>query len=232
MKNALVLLICCLFTINFTNAQNNCSKYYPMVEGTSYEYTNYNKKGKVEGVTNYSIADVSSEGAATKATLDLTLKDKKGKATYNTNYSFTCENNMVRIDYKSIFPAAMMKQYESMGMEMEISGNDVEVPNDLTVGKKLKDANVTVNMKMSGMDMSITVDMTNREVIGKESVSTSSGTYDCYVLSEDTVSKVMGATIAMSSKLWLAEGVGMVKQETYKKKGDLMSKTVLTLFSK
>jgi hypothetical protein len=36
----------------------------------------------------------------------------------------------------------------------------------------------------------------------------------------------------MQSKLWLAEGVGMVKQETYNKKGDLMSKSELTSFKK
>jgi hypothetical protein len=42
----------------------------------------------------------------------------------------------------------------------------------------------------------------------------------------------MGAKIELNSKLWLAEGVGMIKQETYKKNGDLMSKTELSKFSK
>jgi len=230
MKNIVTLLICSLFSIGLT-AQDGCSKYYPMKEGSSFEYTNYNKKGKVEGITTYSVSSVSSEGAATKATLNLALSDKKGKENYKTSYTYTCENNMVSIDYKSLFPAAMMKQYESMGMKMEISGNDIEVPNNLEVGKELKDANVTINMNMSGMDMSVSVDMTNRKVLAKESVTTVAGTYTCYVVSEKTTSKTMGATIEMSSKLWLAEGVGMVKNETYKKNGDLMSRTELTKFN-
>ncbi len=230
MKKVLTVLIFSLFTF-YTYAQDDCSKYYPMNEGASYEYTNYNKKEKVDGVTKYTITKVSTDGDATTATLNLDLSDKKGKEIYTTSYNFTCENNIVSIDYKSLFPAAMMKQYESMGMKMEISGNDIEVPNTLEVGKELKDANVTINMNMSGMNMSVSVDMTNRKVLAKESITTIAGTYSCYVVSENTTSKTMGATIEMSSKLWLAEGVGMVKNETYKKNGDLMSRTELTKFS-
>lgn len=226
------LFICItLFCISFATAQDGCSKYYPMEEGSSYEYTNYNKKGKLESTTNYSVISVTSEGSATKATLDLKLKDKKGKESFNTTYSFTCEDNIVHIDYKSIFPAAMMKQYESMGMDMEISGTDIEVPNNLSVGKELKDANVTISMSMTGINMVISVDMTNRKVIAKESITTDTGTYSCYVVSENTSSKTMGVHTEMTSKLWLSEDVGMIQQETYKKNGDLMSKTVLTKFS-
>ncbi len=231
MKNIIILLLYFLFSLGIT-AQDGCSKYYPMKEGSSFEYTNYNKKGKVEGITSYNISSVSSEGAATKATLNLVLSDKKGKENYNTSYTYTCENNMVSIDYKSLFPAAMMKQYESMGMKMQISGNDIEVPNNLQVGKELKDANVTINMNMTGMDMSIAVDMTNRKVLNKENVTTVAGTFTCYVISENTTSKTMGATLEMSSKLWLSEGLGMVKHETYKKNGDLVSRTELTKFLK
>ena len=66
----------------------------------------------------------------------------------------------------------------------------------------------------------------------KESVNTPAGTYECYVITQDNVSETMGVKQTMQSKLWLAEGVGMVKQETYNKKGDLMSKSELTSFKK
>lgn len=214
------------------NAQDVCSKYYPMAEGSSFEYTNYDKKGKVDGITHYKISSVSSLGDATQATLDLKLSDKKGKEVYNLNYNFTCENNVVKIDYKSLFPAQMIQQYSEMDIEMDISGTDIELPNDLNVGEELADANVTINMNMSGIKMEISVDQINRKVISKETVTTAAGTFDCMVLSETTKSKVMGANIELNTKLWLAEGVGMVKQETYKKNGDLMSKTELSKFSK
>ncbi len=221
-----------MLTANLLNAQDVCSKYYPMVDGSSFEYTNYNKKGKIDGVTNYTVSSVTSLGAATKATLELKMSDKKGKEVYDLNYNFTCENNVVKVDYKSLFPAQMMQQYSEMDIEMDISGTDIELPNNLNVGEELADANVTINMNISGIKMEISVDQINRKVISKESVTTAAGTFDCMVITETTKSKTMGAKIELNSKLWLAEGVGMIKQETYKKNGDLMSKTELSKFSK
>lgn len=228
MKKTVFCILAFIFIYISTNAQDSCSKYYPMVEGSSFEYTNYNKKGKVEGLTNYTVVSVSAEGSATKATLELHVMDKKGKEVYNTNYSFICENNVVKIDYKSLFPTQMMQQYSEMGIKMDISGTDIEVPNDLSVGKKLADANVTINMNMSGIKMDISINQTHRKVEKKETITTPAGTFDCYVLTENTQSKTMGANIELLSKLWLAEGVGMVKQETYKQNGDLMSRSELT----
>lgn len=232
MKKSIVITLITAFTIIHLNAQDNCSKYYPMVEGSSFEYTNYDKKGKIDGVTNYTVSAVSSQGAATQATLDIKMSDKKGKELFTSNYSFTCENNMVKIDYQSLFPAQMMTQYDEMGVEMNITGTDIELPNNLIVGKDLPDANVTVKMNMSGIKMEVSVDQTNRKVLNKESVTTAAGTFDCMVLTETTTSKTMGVNLELNSKMWLAEGVGMVKQETYKKNGSLMSKTELSKYSK
>lgn len=230
-KTLLLVLIGTLLTIS-SKAQDQCSKYYPMSEGSSFEYTNYTRKGKVDGVTNYTISSVTSEGAATKATLDLKMSDKKGKELFTSNYSFICEDNVVKIDYASLFPAQMMQQYSEMDVEMEISGTDIELPNNLIVGEDLADANVTISMNMGGITMKTSVDQTNRKVISEERVTTAAGTFNCIILTETTKSKTMGAKIELNSKLWLAEGVGMIKQETYKKNGDLMSRTELTNFSK
>ncbi|MFH6603618.1 hypothetical protein ACEZ3G_09035 [Maribacter algicola] len=230
-KTALLIFSLILGTISIT-AQDNCSKYYPMIEGTTFEYTNTDKKGKTEGITSYKISDVSQNGGATNATFNLKYVDKKGKEVFSTAYNITCDGNMVKIDYQSLFPSQMMQQYTDMGVEMDISGTDIELPNNLKVGQELDDANVSVSMNMSGIKMKMEVDQTERVVKSKESVTTAAGTFDCYVITETTRSKTMGATQEMISKLWLAEGVGMVKQETYKKNGNLMSTTELTKFSR
>lgn len=226
------LVVLFLMGSQFTCAQNNCSQYYPMTEGSSFEYTNTNKKGKTEGITNFTISSVSQEGASSVATIDLRYIDKKGKEVFKSNYNITCNGNLVRIDYKSLFPSQMMQQYESMGLKMDITGTDIELPNNLSVGQELADSNVAVTMNMSGIKMNITVDMTNRKVKKKESVTTSAGTFECYLITETNHSKTMGATQEMQSKLWLAEGIGMVKQESYKKNGNLISRSELTKYSK
>lgn len=232
MKTPLLTLILSLTTAITTFAQGGCSKFYPLLEGTSFEYTTYNKKGKVEGTVHYTISEVRSNGNASVATFAMKYKDKKGKDMFETDYSFSCENGLVTIDYESLFPSQMMQQYTEMGMEMDISGTDIQLPNDLSIGQQLPDANVVVSISMSGINMTTSVDQTNRKVEKKESVSTPAGTFECYLLTEDQTTKTMGANIETQSKLWLAEGIGMVKQESYKKNGTLISRMELTKFSK
>lgn len=225
-------IYCTLFTLCFVFAgigQSDCSKYYPMKEGATFQYTNYNKKGKTEGVADYRITEVSNNGSSTQATMAIALKDEKGKEIYNSSYSFSCADNKVSIDYESLFPENMIEQ---MGdMEMEITGTDIEIPNNLTVGETLPDANVTMTMSVAGMNMKTTVNILNRKVEKKETVTTSAGSFDCYVIYSDSQTQSMGMNRTFPSRLWLAEGVGMVKQETYKKDGDLMSRTELTAFT-
>lgn len=232
MKNILLSVSAFLLTMAICSAQNECSKFYPLEEGTTFQYTNFDKKGNPDGTVDYTISEVSDKGPATVATFDLKYTDKKGKEIFESNYKITCENGTVRIDYKSLFPTQMMQQYSEMDIEMDITGTDIELPNDLSVGQELADANVSVEMSMGGIKMNTTVDQTDRKVEKKESVTTPAGTYDCYLITESTTSKAMGASFELESKLWLAEGVGMVKQESYKKNGNLISSTELTKFSK
>ncbi len=232
MKKSIASILAFTFGIVFLNAQETCSKYYPMEEGSSFQYTMFDKKGKTEGVTDYTITNVTNEGGTTNATFDMKFTDEKGKQVFNTDYNISCTGDGITIDFESLFPTQMMSQYQEMGIEMDITGTDIQLPNDLSVGKKLEDANVAVAMNMSGIKMNITVDQTNRMVENKETVTTPAGTFDCYVITESTTSKIMGATQEMNNKLWLAEGVGMVKQESYKKNGNLISSMELTKFSK
>ncbi|MDP5060386.1 MAG: hypothetical protein NWP64_00565 [Maribacter sp.] len=227
--NLFSVLLFLIGTISIT-AQDNCSKFYPMNEGVSMEYTNYNKKGKVEGVSAFKVVEANNTGDATHATMAINMKDAKGKDAYSTSYKLTCSGNMVTLDYESLLPTEMMEQYGDM--DIEISGNDIEIPNELTVGQNLNDANVAMKISMSGINMNMTVDMTNRKVEKKESVTTTAGTYDCFVLYSENRSKMMMANQVYPSRVWLAEGIGMVKQETYKKNGELMSSTLLTAHSK
>ncbi|MEP2239620.1 MAG: hypothetical protein ABJI22_14730 [Maribacter sp.] len=230
MKIKLLITLLFLTGIFSLSAQDNCSKFYPMNEGVSMEYTNYNKKGKVEGVSSYKVVEANHTGDTTTANMFINLKDNKGKEVYNTNYSLSCSNNTVTLDYESLLPTEMMEQYGDM--DIEISGNDIEIPNNLSVGQNLNDANVAMKISMSGINMNMTVDMTNRKVEKKESVTTTAGTFDCFVLYSENRSKMMMVNQVYPSRVWLSESVGMVKQETYKKNGDVMSSTLLTALSK
>jgi len=229
MKRSLIVL--CLVTLfSIPTSGQNCSKYYPMVEGATFQYTNYNKKGKSEGVAEYKVSNVTNSGDVTSATMSIKLNDEKGKEIYATDYNFTCTGNMVSIDYESLIPSSTLQQFEDM--EMDISGTDLELPNDLSVGLELPDANVSIKISMSGINMNTTVDMVNRKVEKRESLDTDVGSFDCYVIYSENKIKAMMVKQSYPSRVWFAEGVGMIKQESYKKNGDILTSSVLTDYSK
>jgi hypothetical protein len=86
-------------------------------------------------------------------------------------------------------------------------------------------------MDMGGMKMNMTVDITNRKVNAKESITTPAGTFNCYAISSNSETK-MGLKMMFEIKEWVAEGMGVIKSETYNKNGKLMGYTELTSINK
>ncbi|MBC2837708.1 hypothetical protein [Robiginitalea sp. SC105] len=227
-KNPIAIAVALLgaFLLPATVQAQECSAYYPFREGVRMEYTMYNDKDKVEGTQWQEVTGVSETSEGLEATMNMGFSDDKGKNTFESSYGLTCTGSAIRIDYESLISGPMMEQYQDM--EMDISGTDLELPNNLSEGMELPDANVTMKMKMSGINMNMQVDMTNRRVEKKETVSTPAGDFDCYVIYSESHSKMMMANQTFPQRTWLSEGVGMVKTESYNKKGKLVSRMVLT----
>ena len=220
------------FALLTATAQDNCSQYYPMQEGASFSYNMYGKKGKLDGSSIYKVVQVTNGGGETKASLNVSFQGSKANESFEMDYDFTCTGDGIRIDFNSLLPNQMMDQYKEMDVEMDVTGTDIELPNNLSVGQELADADVNVAMSISGMKMTIQAKTTNRKVIAKEAVTTAAGTFDCVVLTADIYSKAAFAKVNLSDKIWLAKGVGIVKQETYNKKGKLESRMELVSFSR
>ncbi len=230
MKNIFLIAICLGLLIPSASAQSNCSKYYPMVEGASMTYTSFNRKGKEDSTVEYKVMEVQENGTETKAKMTMELKAKKG-GVFASDYELICKEDKVIIDFKSLMNQQMIGQFG--GAEMDITGHDIELPNNLSVGQELADAYVNVSGSMGGaFKMNMKVEQINRKVEKKENVSTPAGTFDCYVIYSDTKSKMMVGTQTFSSRMWLAEDVGIVKQESYNQNGKLMGSMQLTAFSK
>lgn len=67
----------------------------------------------------------------------------------------------------------------------------------------------------------------NRKIIDKERIQTKSGIFDCFVLEETMTTKSMMMKDVERIKSWYAYGIGMVKEITYDKNGNLISTMVL-----
>jgi hypothetical protein len=224
MKNMLFALAL-MASIPMMLAQEVCSVYYPLQEGTKFQITTYDKGDKASAVVDYYV----KEAGADWAMLAFKVSDKKGEMIAESEYEIRCQDDGIAVDFKSLGAPGIMEQYEDM--EVEVSGTNLIIPNELLEGRELPDSNMLMTINMSPIKMKLTVDITNRRVSGKETVTTPAGTFDCVVLSYDFATK-MGIKVSGTAKQWLAEGIGMVKQEDYNKKGKRTSWSELTAFSK
>ena len=230
MQRIVLPVILFLFVWQSGNAQSDCSKYYPLVEGASLQYTMYNKNNKEDGTVTYKVGQVEESGAKVSANMNMTITDKKGNA-MQSEYGLVCENDVVTIDFKSLMNQQMLSQFGDMEVDME--GTDMIWPNNLSEGQELPDANIYVTIKMGGdMAMKMNVETFNRKVENIETITTPAGTFDCFVIYSETKTKMMLANQTFPNRMWLAEGVGMVKQIAYNKKGKPINTTVLTKYNK
>jgi len=228
MKKALFLFLTFLYSISTIQAQE-CSKFYPLSTATEFQITSYNKKNKVVAVIDYNITEVNQTATGENAVLKNIIKDDKGDIILESTVEMNCENGVLAMDFKSMVSPEIYEQFGQM--DITLSGNNLVYPNNLTTGDNLADADVALSIDFDGIPMNMNVNVFDRKVIGKETITTPAGTFDCYVITFTTEMKTV-FKFKGTSKQWIAEGVGMVQQEDYNKKGKLIGVSKLTALKK
>lgn len=159
--------------------------------------------------------------------------DKKGKLSTTTAFTVKCANGVLSFDMKLMLPQQQAESFKDF--EMTVEGADKEIPNNLTPGASLKDAEVKFLVKTKNGTpmpmMNTSVMITNRKVESKESITTPAGTFDCYKITEDVEMKTL-FKIKSKAASWFSKEAGIVKTESYKENGKLVSKSELTEISK
>lgn len=226
---SLLALVLILF-LNGLKAQD-CRFYFPTDEGSVTEMANYDEKDKLQGSVKYTITGKETSGSKVTVGVNFESFDDKGKEAGSGDLEVRCENGVFYMDMKNFLSSQMMEGYE--GTDMKIEATDMGYPSDLDVGKTLSDASIKITTEGAPMmSMATTVNITNRKVEAKESVTVPAGTFECYKISYDLNTKMMMMKVESKAVEWIAEGVGAVRTESYNKKGKLIGYTVLTAFNK
>ena len=227
MKNILII-IAFLVASELTAQCENA--FFPFEKDVTFEQTTYDKKGKEQGKTKSSILDVN--GAT--VSVGSVFYDKKGEQIAETDYSITCEDNVMKMNFDNFLPKQMLDQYGDADIKVE--GDFITIPNDLESGQTLEDASGTIIINASGMNIKLDMTITDRKVEKIETLETPAGSYSTYKIKQKTIVKMnimgMNKTTESISASWFAKKVGMVKTESYHKNGGLLSSTLLTAFNK
>jgi hypothetical protein len=198
-------------------------------EGSGYEMITYDNKDKENGRMIYRVKDVSKDGATTVVKMDMEAFDKKGKPTMTSTYTLRCNGNEMRVDAAAMLGEEQRRSFESF--DMKFTSTDIVYPSNLSVGQTLPDGALHGEGAAGPMNVITDMTMTNRKVVGQETLTVPAGTFDTYKITSDMSVKtktVMNMGFEFETVSYRANDVLWdVKSETYRK-GKLIGKTVLS----
>jgi len=214
------LLSFCLFAYTAPQLKaQDCKYFYPTSKGTELEFTSYDKKGKIESVQIHKVIDNKQVGKASFIAVEQTLKAKdKNEKDITTSFELRCEDGKFYLNMDDFIKGINLDQYkQNPDMDVVVRSDELFIPSDLVVGSTLPQGEINIDVTVSGIPMFTTnVLVKNRKVEARETIITPAGSFDCFKISADVVTKSM-MTIESKTIQWIAEGVGVVKTETYSK---------------
>ncbi|HYM92637.1 MAG TPA: hypothetical protein VET23_00730 [Chitinophagaceae bacterium] len=202
--------------IAFSAFSQNCDGLYYLQNNKTVEMSITNKKGKESGKITYTVSDVQNSGGTVSSTVNSEFTDSKGKSVSKAINNIKCTGGVMMIDMKMFVPSA---QQEQMGTVSAGGGEAyLEYPSVIKEGDVLKDGQFSMDFKMqSGIGAHLNVDITNRKVQGKESVTTPAGTWECFKITyhSKVVIKIgIGIPVNADVTEWYAPSFGTVKTES------------------
>ncbi len=212
-----------------------CGSFEQFTEGVTYTMTNYSEKGKVESTVDGKVSKVVTGVESTKATVDVVMKDAKGKESRTGSYELTCTGNSYSMDMKNFITPQQKEAYKDMDIKME--GDMLDYPSNMTAGMDLPNGTMKMVVTDKGTEVNnTTILIHDRKCQAIESRTTPAGTWECYKITYtmDITMKIGTMTMPIKPRTateWFSFKVGAVRTESYKN-DKLESYSELTAFKK
>lgn len=229
MKKTVVFLLIFIFMQVIIVFAQDCVSYMPMKQGAIWETQHFDAKNKLSSTVKSQVKDKTTNGSSIKLSVESESFDSKGKTLGKNTYSAGCDNGVFFIDMRGNMDQNGMNSFKDM--QVTVNADNLDFPKDPQTGQTLKPGKFSINGQVQGMPggFKMTVDVYNRKVEGKESITAPAGTYDCVKISYDMKTNMMGEIITKGVE-WYAKDVGLVKSETYDSKGKIMGSSLLSVF--
>lgn len=210
----------------FAMAQT-CPEYYPIHEGAMWEQQRFDAKDKLESTDITRVVSVTPTPGGYEAVLENTSTNPKEEGTYTSQLVYRCENGVLFFDMSSLTDPSSLEAYQGMDMKVESTG--MQYPSVLAAGTTLPDASISITVSNSGFQVfSMSVQVSNRKVEANESITVPAGTFQATKISYTVNSKIAFVKVQSSVVEWISPSAGIVRNETYDKKGKLMGYSVLS----
>jgi len=217
-----------------------CGKMIFFQPGAEIEAVTYDEDGKLTSKQLTKILSVTNEGGVTVANvegIDSVYGDPKSTS---VKYSYKCDGNKIFFDIASMF------RTEEKEKDASFESSLIEYPINVTAGETLPDAVGTMSSERDGKKMTLKYFYKDRKVEGKETITTSAGTWDCFKISNTVeaemdipgmdektkeMMKKMKEGMKTTTTTWFSPDFGIVKMEMYMN-GKLESRNEVTAVRK
>jgi hypothetical protein len=215
MRPIFLFAIFCSLLPNVSLAQD-CKGYYFLQPNKTIEMTIYNKKGAANGKQVYMVSNVTTNGGSTNATVNTEMFSEKGKSLAKGHSEIKCTGGVMMLDMTMQLPQQQQEQFAKA--DVKADKIFIEYPVNMNAGDKLKDATLDMTIDNAGMKQSVNMVTSDRTVVGKESVTTTAGTWDCFKITYKSKITIKTMGIGMPFNIegteWFAPGFGVVKTES------------------
>ena len=192
--------------------------FFAMKAGIVQEVITKDEKGKITGQVRNTITGITGDKNAFAIAYQSEILDEKGKPVSKDNPLILNLRVVVKDDLVYLDTKGMLAAMEGLD-DMQVTGTAMKIPTNLSVGQSLEDASAKVRIGF----INCTAVMTEGKCLAIEDVTVEAGTFKCHKISQKTNATAMGIKSEGTTLTWYAKGVGIVKSETYDKKGKLQS---------
>ncbi len=192
------------------------SGYCPITKGMTLEYANYDADGRKTASYVMTVSAVSGTLKKGTVTFDQYFYDEDGNPLFDDNAG----NLPMEVTVGG--PDGTVSRMSEMGKVMKVQdimskGDASSVPAGMKVGTAIPDGTIKVRIGK----ISATISTQNRQVVEQKSITVPAGTFDCFLIKENQVTKQPIGSRTERIETWYAAGIGCVKQAVYDKKGRL-----------
>lgn len=195
----------------------DCKNFFYLQNNKVVEMSIFNRKGKPDGKCTYTVQEVKKNGSSVISKVKSEIVSEKGKLLATALTNVKCTGGVMMMDMSMFIPAGNMQQVKNV----DATANAVylDYPANMQVGGQLPDGHFKMNTSSGdGLNSELEMDITERKVTAKESVTSPAGTWECFKITYHSKLKIrvagIGIPINMDVTEWFAPGFGVVKTES------------------
>ena len=191
------------------------SGYCPITKGMTLEYVNYDADGARTGSFILKVSAVEGTLSKGTVTFDQYFYDADGKPLFSDN------GGNLPMEVTVGGPDGTVSRMRGGGKGMKVQdsmskGEASSVPSGMKVGTAIPDGTIKVRIGK----ISATIATQDRQVVEQKSITVPAGTFDCFLIKEEQVTRTVGSRTERI-ETWYAAGIGCIRQAVYDRKGRL-----------